>query len=147
MIIPPLGLILGAGLGFVMRNRQRLILAVAIAAPLLSVVALVAQFIPGGGESCQSTTFGTSTCQAVPAVEFWSGPIPFAIAFALIVLSLAPLASALTGAWWPAAASAALQAIPQVISFGGFIDWAPALLATVGVAYGVAWSSSSRSPA
>lgn len=147
MIIPPLALILGAGLGFAMRNRRRLILAVAIAAPLLSAVALVAQFIPGGGESCTSTTSGASSCQAVPAVEGWDGPLPFAIAFALIVLSAAPLVSARTGAWWPATASAALQAIPQVISFGGFIDWAPALLATVGVACGVAWSSSSRSPA
>lgn len=147
MLILPLALILGAGLGFVMRNRRRLILAVAIAAPLVSVVALVAQFVPGGGESCQSSTFGTSTCQAVPAVQFWDGPVPYAIAVALIVLSLAPLVSARTGAWWPAAASAALQAIPQVISFGGFIDWAPALLATVGVACAVAWSSSSRSPA
>lgn len=147
MIIPVLALMLGAGLGFVIRDRRRLILAVAIAAPIVSVVALVAQFVPGGGESCQSTTLGTSSCQAVPAVRGWDGPLPFAIAFALIVLSVAPLVSARRGAWWPAAASAALQAIPQVISFGGFIDWAPALLATVGVACGVAWSSSSRSPA
>jgi hypothetical protein len=141
MIILPLALILGAGLGLVMRNRRRLILVVAIATPLLSVLALVAQFVPGGVESCQSTTFGTSTCEALPAVEAWDGPVPFAIAVALIVLSLAPLVSARTGAWWPAAASAALQAIPQVISFGGFIDWAPALLATVAVACGVGWSS------
>jgi hypothetical protein len=147
MIVPPLALIVGAGLGFAMRNRRRLILAVAIAAPLVSVAALVAQFVPGGGESCTSTTSGASSCQAVPAVEGWDGPLPFAIAFALILVSLAPLVSARTGAWWPAAISAVLQAIPQVISFGGFIDWAPALLATVGVACGVAWSSSSRSPA
>lgn len=147
MVLLPLAMILGAGLGLVIRNRRRLILAVAVAAPILSVVALVAQFVPGGGESCQSSTFGTSTCQAVPAVQGWDGPLPFVIAFALMALSLAPLVSARTDAWWPAAASAALQAIPQVISFGGFLDWAPALLATVGVACGVAWSSSSRSPA
>lgn len=141
MVILPLALVLGAGLGLVMRNRRGLILAFAIAAPILSIVALAAQFVPGGGESCQSSTFGTSTCQAVPAVEGWDGPVPFAIAFALIVLSLAPLVSALTGAWWPAAVAAFLQAIPQVISFGGFLDWAPALLATVGVACAVGWSS------
>jgi len=147
MVILPLALILGAGLGLVMRNRRRLILAVAIAAPVLSIVALAAQFVPGGGESCTSTTSGASSCQAVPAVEGWDGPLPFAIALALIVLSLAPLVSARTGAWWPAAAAAFLQAIPQVISFGGFIDWAPALLATVGVACGVGWSSQPSSRA
>jgi len=61
--------------------------------------------------------------------------LPFAIAIALIALSLVPLASVRTRNWWPAAASAALQAIPQVISFGGFLAWAPALAVTVAMAF------------
>ena len=64
-----------------------------------------------------------------------AGPLPYLIAMGLIALSLAPLASVRLGKWWPAAVSALLQAIPQVISFGGFIDWAPALAVTIAVAF------------
>jgi hypothetical protein len=40
-----------------------------------------------------------------------------------------------------------VQAVPQVISFGGFIDWAPALAVTVGVAFAVAGARSVPEPA
>src|SRR5437868_4435055 len=134
MLILPLALAVGA-LGLIARGHRRVVLAIAIAAPILSVLALAAQFLPGGAESCTSTTSGPAVCHAEPAVSGWSGPLPFAIAVALIALSLAPLASVRTGRWWPVAASAVLQAIPQVISFGGFLDWAPALAMTIAVAF------------
>ena len=59
------------------------------------------------------------------------------IATALVVLSLAPLVSLRTGSWVPAASAAVLQAVPQAISWG-LSDWAPALLATVAVAFALA---------
>ena len=139
VIIPPLAVVLGAAFGAAIRNHRRWIIGTAVAAPVLATIALIVQFVPGGYESCQSTTAGADTCQALPAVDGWS-PLAFAIAFGLIALSFAPVASAIRGAWWIAAASAVLQSIPQVISFGGFLDWAPALLATVAVAFAVAWS-------
>lgn len=139
VIIPPLALVLGAALGAAIRNHRRVIVATAIAAPVLATIALVAQFVPGGYESCQSSTSGAGSCRTLPAVAGWS-PLAFAIAFVLIAIAFAALASAITGAWWLAAASAILQGIAQVASFGGFLDWAPALLATVAVAFAVAWS-------
>jgi len=39
-----------------------------------------------------------------------------------------------------------LQAIPQVISFGGFIDWAPALTVTIAVAFGMTRPRTARRP-
>jgi hypothetical protein len=134
MLIPPLALAVGA-LGLLARGHRRVILILAFAAPILSVVAFGAQFVPGGAESCTSSSGGSLVCQSLPAVSGWGGPSPYVIAIGLILLSLAPLASVRTGKWWPAAASALLQAVPQVISFGGFIDWAPALALTVGVAF------------
>jgi hypothetical protein len=107
----------------------------AFAAPILSLFALAAQFVPGGAESCTGSLDGTSVCQALPAVSGWEGPLPYAIAASLVLLSLAPLVSLRTGSWWPAAVSALLQAVPQVISFGGFVDWAPALLVTIAIAF------------
>lgn len=146
MIIPPLALIVGAGLGLILRNRRRAIGSLAVLAPVLAVLALVAQFIPGGADECSSRlTSGLSSalsvCQAVPAVSGWSGPLPYAIAGCLVLLSFAPLVSVRSGAWWVSAASAAVQAVPQVISFGGFVDWAPALLATVAVTFAIALSA------
>jgi hypothetical protein len=145
MLILPVALAIGA-LGLLARGHRRVALALAIAAPILSVLALIAQFVPGGAESCTSSTSGPTVCQAEPAVSGWGGPLPFVIAMALIALSLVPLASVRTGRWWPAAASAVLQAIPQVISFGGFLDWAPALAVTIAVAFAVVGARSDRRP-
>lgn len=140
MIIPPLALMTAAIIGLVARGHRPVIKAIAVLAPRLSIVALVAQFVPGGAQTCESSTTGPSVCHALPAVSGWGGPPPFAIAGTLILLSVAPLISVRTGAWWLAAVSAGLQSIPQVISFGGFVDWAPALLATMAVAFAIAWS-------
>lgn len=139
MLILPVALAVGA-LGFLARGHQRVVLALAIATPVLSVLAFAAQFVPGGYESCTSTIGGSTVCHAEPAVSGWDGPLPLAIAIALILLSFVPLASARNGKWWPAAVSAFLQAIPQVISFGGFLDWAPALAMTIAVAFAVSGS-------
>ncbi len=134
MLILPVALAVGA-LGLLARGRRRVVLTLAVAAPILSVLALAAQYLPSGLESCTASTSGPMVCRSLPAVYAWAGPVPYLIAIGLIVLSLAPLASARVGKWWPAAASALLQAIPQVISFGGFIDWAPALAVTIAVAF------------
>ena len=134
MLILPVALALGA-LGLLARGHRRVVLALAVAAPILSVLALAAQYLPTGLESCTASTSGPMVCHSLPAVYAWAGPLPYLIAIGLIVLSLAPLASVRIGKWWPAAASALLQAIPQVISFGGFIDWAPALAVTIAVAF------------
>ena len=114
--------------------RRRAVLVLAIAAPILSVLAFAAQFVPGGAESCSSSTEGPTVCQSLPAISGWGGPGPYAIAIVLILLSLAPLVSLRTGKRWPATVSAVLQVIPQVISFGGFIFWAPALAVTIAFA-------------
>jgi hypothetical protein len=119
----------------IMRGHGRMIMSIAVLAPVLAILALVAQFVPGGAEECTSTSAGASVCQSLPAVSAWGGPLPFVIAGSLILLSGAPLVSLRFGAWWVSAVSAALQSIPQVISFGGFIEWAPALLATVAVTF------------
>lgn len=116
-------------------GRRRAVLIVAIAVPILSVLAFAAQFVPGGVQSCSSSTDGPTVCQSLPAVSGWGGPLPYAIAIALVLLSLAPLVSVSTGKRWPATVSALLQVIPQVISFGGFIAWAPALAATIAFAF------------
>ena len=134
MLILPVALAVGA-LGLLARGRRRVVLTLAVAAPILSVLALAAQYLPSGLESCTASTSGPMVCRSLPAVYAWAGPVPYLIAIGLIVLSLAPLASLRVGKWWPAAASALLQAIPQVISFGGFIDWAPALAVTIAVAF------------
>ncbi len=134
MLILPLALALGA-LGLLARGRRRVVLTLAVAAPILSVLALAAQYLPGGLESCTSSTSGAMVCHSLPAIYAWAGPLPYLIAMGLIALSLVPLASVRLGKWWPAAASALLQAVPQVISFGGFIDWAPALAVTIAVAF------------
>jgi len=57
------------------------------------------------------------------------------------------LVSVRTGKWWPAAASAVLQAIPQVISFGGFLDWAPAPVVTIAVAFAFVRAGSEKQAA
>ena len=127
-------------------GHRRIVLALAVAAPILSLAALGAQFIPGGVESCSSTTEGTSVCQSLPAITAWTGQLPFAIAAALIVLSFAPVAGVVAGKRWPVVASAILQVVPQVISFGGFIAWAPALLATIVVAIVLSESRPTSAP-
>ena len=130
--------VLGIGAtGLLARGHRRVVWLLAIAAPLLSVLALAAQFRPGGAESCTSSINGTSACQSLPAVSGWDGPLPFVIAAVLILLSLAPLGSAHTCKWWPAAVSALMQLVAQGISFGGFIEWAPALAVTIAVAFAV----------
>lgn len=134
MLVPLLALAVGA-LGYFARGHRRAVLSVAIAAPILSLVALAAQFVPGGVETCSSSTDGSSLCRSLRAVSAWAGPLPYLIAVALVVLSLAPLVSVRTGRRWPAVVSAVLQAIAQVISFGGFVDWAFALAATIAVAF------------
>src|SRR5207302_5734272 len=112
MLIPPLALAVGA-LGFLIRGHRRVVLIVAIAATILSVLAFAAQFVPGGAESCTSSTTGPTVCQSLPAVSGWDGPLPYSIAVGLVWLSVAPLLSVRIGKWWPAAASAVLQAVPQ----------------------------------
>jgi hypothetical protein len=120
-------------LGLLARGRPRVVLVLAIAAPVFSIAAFAAQLLPGGVQSCTSSTSGPAVCQSLPALSAWGGPLPFLIAGALFLLALAPLASVRAGSWRPAAISAALQAVPQVISFG-FLDWAPALAVTIAVA-------------
>jgi hypothetical protein len=139
MIIPPLALIFGAGIGLIARGHRRVVTLIAFSAPALALAAFAAQFAPGGAESCTSSIDGSTVCRSVPAVSGWDGPLPYAIATCLVVLTLAPLVNLRTGGWWLTGMSAVLQAVPQVISFGGFIDWAPALLATTAVAFALAW--------
>jgi hypothetical protein len=146
MLIPPLALAVGA-LGLLARGHRRVVLILAFAAPILSIGAFAVQFVPGGAESCSASTGGPNVCQSLPAVSGWGGPLPYLIAIGLILLSLAPLASVRTGKWWPAAASGLLQAVPQVISFGGFVDWAPALAVTAGVAFALVGARSVPEPA
>jgi len=145
MLILPVALAVGA-LGLLARGHRPVVLTLALAAPILSVLALAAQYLPSGLESCTASTSGPMVCHSLPAVYAWDGPVPYLIAMGLIALSLAPLASVRVGKWWPAAASALLQAIPQVISFGGFIDWAPALTVTIAVAFGMTRPRTARRP-
>src|SRR5947208_2540082 len=135
MLILPLAVVVGAVLGLLARDRPRAQWVLVVSAPVLSLLALASQFLPIGAESCTSTAGGSSVCQSVPAVTGWGSPLPYVIAVALVVLSLAPLVSLLTRSWLPAGVSALLQAVPQVISFGGFLLWAPALVATVATAF------------
>lgn len=137
MLIPPLALILGAIIGLLVRRRPRLFRPLALATPVLSLLALAAQFVPGGMQRCTSSLGGQLSCEALPAVAAWSGPVPYAIAAALVLLSLGPLLAVRTGSRVPVAAAALLQAVPHVISFGGFVAWGPALLPTVAVAFAV----------
>ena len=146
MLILPVAIAVGA-LGLLARGRRRVVLTLAVAAPILSVLALAAQYLPSGLESCTASTSGPMVCRSLPAVYAWAGPVPYLIAIGLIVLSLAPLASVRVGKWWPAAASALLQVIPQVISFGGFIDWAPALAVTIAVAFALLGPRTTGQPA
>ena len=145
MLIPPLALALGA-LGLLARGHRRVVLGLALAVPILSLLAFVAQFYPSGIEVCMGSTSGTNVCHSEAPISAWAGPLPYAIAVALTALSFVPLVSVRTGKWWPAAASAVLQAIPQVISFGGFVDWAPALLVTIMVAFALTGARSVAAP-
>jgi len=138
MLIVPLVVIVGAVLGLLAQDRPRALRVLVVVAPVLSVLALLVQFLPFGVESCSSTNSGAEVCQSLPAVTAWGGPLPYAIAAALVLLSLATLVSARTRSWLPAGVSALLQAVPQVISFGGFMAWCPALAATVAVAFSLA---------
>src|ERR1700737_32047 len=126
---------------------RRASLILAIAAPILSALAFASQFVPGGVESCRSSTEGPTVCESLPAVTAWSGPLPYSIAIALVLLSLAPLVSVRTGKRWPATVSAVLQVIPQVISFGGFIAWSPALAATISFAFAFTGTPPVQGPA
>lgn len=135
MLVPPIALILGAILGLLARQRPHARTILMVAAPVLSVVALAAQFVPDGVQSCTSTANGSTVCQSLPAVAAWGGVLPYLIAIALVLLSFGTVVSARTGSWLPAGISALLQSLPQVISFGGFLDWAPALVATVAMAF------------
>ena len=128
--------VIGVGVGFVAQGRPRVLLGLAVAAPLLAVAALAAQFVPGGATECTGTLSGPNTCRAMPAVSGWS-LLAFAIALAVVVLSFAPLISLRTGSWIPAGLAAVLQALPIMISWG-LSDWAPALLATIAVAFALA---------
>jgi hypothetical protein len=100
------------------------------AAPLASVLAFAALFVPGGVTSCSGSSTGGEACRSLPAVTAFS-PEAMAIAIVLVALGFAaPLAL------WQrrrgyAVASAMLQVVPQVISFGGFLLWLPALALTV----------------
>ena len=138
VIILPVALILGAAIGLIARGRRRSVKVIAFSAPVLALAAFVAQFVPGGATSCESSINGATVCQSLPAVSGWSGPLPYLIATCLVVLSLAPIISVRTGGWVIAGVSAVLQSVPQVVSFGGFADWALALLATTAVAFALA---------
>jgi hypothetical protein len=127
--------------------RRRALLILAIAAPILSLLAFGAQFVPGGYESCTSSIEGPTVCQSLPAVSGWGGPLPYTIAIVLILLSFAPVVSMRTAKRRPATVSAVLQVIPQVISFGGFLFWAPALVATIAFAIAFTEASPLRGPA
>jgi hypothetical protein len=149
VLIAIAAVVVGAGAGWAARGHRRVLLAIAIAAPILAVAAFAAQFVPGGATECTSstivatsggTTGGTGaadTCRAVAAVSGWS-ELAFFIAASLCLLSLAPLVALRRGRWTGVAVSAGLQLIPQIVSFGGFLDWAPALLATTAVAFALA---------
>ena len=138
MIIPPLALILGAAIGLLARGHRRAVILIAISAPVLSAAAFALQFVPGGAEECQSSISGSTVCHSLPAVSGWDGPFPYAIATCLVLLSLAAPVSIRVNRWWIPAASAVLQSVPQVISFGGFLDWTPALIATTSIAFALA---------
>lgn len=138
MIIPALALIFGAAVGLLARGHRRAVILIAISAPVLSAAAFALQFVPGGFEECQGSISGSTVCHSLPALSGWHGPLPYAIATCLVLLSLAPLVSVRVNRWWIPAASAALQSVPQVISFGGFLNWAPALIATTSMAFALA---------
>jgi hypothetical protein len=142
VIIPPLALIFGAAIGLLARGHRRAVILIAISAPVLSVAAFALQFVPGGAEECQSSISGSTVCHSLPAVSGWDGPFPYAIATCLVLLSLAAPVSIRVNRWWIPATSAVLQSVPQVISFGGFLDWTPALIATTSIAFAIAWQRS-----
>lgn len=135
MIIPPLALLLGGVLGLLLRGRRRSTATLAWATPALSLLAMLAQYLPIGGAECESTSTGSQVCRSLPGVAFWGGPEPYLIALVLIVLSFAPLLTLGTGRRWPTILSALLQAVPQVVSFGGFLAWGPALFSTCAFAF------------
>src|SRR5258708_32879483 len=95
--------------------RRRGLLILAIAAPILSLLAFGAQFVPGGYESCTSSIEGPTVCRSLPAVSGWGGPLPYTIAIVLILLSLAPVFSMRTGKRWPSTRSAVLRGLPPGI--------------------------------
>ena len=134
MIILAPAVVAGA-LGLLLRGRRRSTAALAWGTPALSLLAMLVQYLPIGGVECQSTTTGSQVCRSLPAVAFWGGPGPYLIAFGLIVLSFAPLLTLRTGRRWPTVVSAVLQAVAQVVSFGGFLAWGPALLTTCAFAF------------
>jgi hypothetical protein len=111
-----LALAAGVPLGFLLRGRARAQLVAAASAPVLSALALVPQFLPGGAESCNSTA-GVTTCESLPAASGWS-LAAYVFAALMIVLSFAPLISVRIRNWIPSAVSAFLQLIPQAIHFG-----------------------------
>jgi hypothetical protein len=127
-----LALAAGVPLGFLLRGRARAQLVVGASAPVLSALALVTQFLPGGAESCTATA-GVSTCESLPAASGWS-MAGYVFAALMIVLSFAPLISVRIRNWIPSAVSALLQLIPQAIHFG-FRYWAPALAVAVAIAF------------
>src|SRR2546429_9090775 len=105
MLIVPFAVILGAVIGLLAQDRPRAQRVLVVATPVLSVLAMLVQFLPFGVESCSSTDSGPAVCQSLPMVTAWGGPLPFAIAAALILLSLGPLVSARTRSWLPAGVS------------------------------------------
>ena len=129
--------VLGIGAGFAARGHDRILLAIAIACPVLTIAAFAAQLIPGGATECVGTLDGANTCRAVAAVSGWSDPVPYVIAATLAVLSFAPLLSLRSNNAVAVGVAAVLSGLPQVISWG-FSDWAPALLAMVTVAVALA---------
>src|SRR5438094_708944 len=82
MLILPVALAVGA-LGLLARGRRRVVLTLAVAAPILSVLALAAQYLPSGLESCTASTSGPMVCRSLPAVYAWAGPVPYLIAIEL----------------------------------------------------------------
>jgi H+/Cl- antiporter ClcA len=131
IVIPAIAFILGGLIGTTARHRIHAQMLLLFAAPVLSMLAFFVQFLPfAGGELCTSTV-----CRPVPPVAGWSGHLPYLIAIGLVLLSFATVVSFWTDNWAPAAISAVLQCVPQVSSFGGFIDWAPTLVVTIAMAF------------
>src|SRR5258708_39978043 len=97
--------------------RRTALLILAIAAPILSLLAFGAQFVPGGYESCTSSIEGPTVCQSLPAVSGWGGPLPYTIAIVLVLPFLAPVVRMRTGERWAAHVSAVVHVGPQVGRF------------------------------
>jgi hypothetical protein len=145
-LLSPVG---GAVLGIALRHRPGSQLAVAALAPALSLLALAVAFLwPGPVHTCSSfTTVGgteSETCGSLPLAAAFSWPLTYLVVGALVLLSAAPLVSVWLRSWLPAGASAFLQFVVLILSFGGLFFWVPALVITVAIAF--SRPGSTRSP-